>query len=488
MMKKILTIAILFYAPALYAADVLVSSVAELNAALSIVRPGESIIWKSGTYADIVIDFTAPVKGNAAQRIYLKAEIPGKTVFTGRSRIFIAGEYLQVEGFLFDGPSTLGEREDVIVFHAQKKTSRTAIHCRLTNCALINYTPADAHINNDWIILYGTDNEVDHCSLKGKTNQGPFLVVTYEKPEGFVDGSDKCPSTRHHVHHNYFGFRSMPTDNGGEDIRTGDSKTSFTRGFNVFEYNFFEDHRNEPEVISNKSCDNIYRYNSFYNCDGALVLRHGNRCLVYGNYINGKTGRGYSGGIRIIGQGHTVFNNYLENQEGAAHEEMKAPVTIMAGMPSSPVSGYFAADSAVVCFNTIVNATGPVFHIGVKNKTDNPIQPKQVTLEQNIVIRPQGTNAIALVADDPASIGLSLDNVYAGGKDIRQKGWSAISDASLTEKNGFWYANAPAAKNALLLIRKRTEPFQLSLNDEDIAVFNPLWVLQRKDAGASWKP
>jgi poly(beta-D-mannuronate) lyase len=278
----------------------------------------------------------------------------------------------------------------------------------------------------------------------------------------------------------------MPTDNGGEDIRAGDSKTSFTRGFNVFEYNYFDDHRNEPEVISNKSCDNIYRFNTFNNCDGALVLRHGNRCLVYGNYINGKTGRGYSGGIRIIGEDHTVFNNYLENQEGAESEAMKAPVTLMAGIPSSPVSGYFAASRALVCFNTIVHATGPVFHEGVKNHTDNPVAPHDITLLQNAVIEPQGKNAIPFVAEDPGSIALSRDNVYTGGKSINQKGWREAAGTDFIQKNGYWYTKAPAEKEALEGVRKRIAPFQLVLSDEAISVFNPAWIMQRKDVGVSW--
>ncbi|MBS1564384.1 MAG: hypothetical protein JST39_08335, partial [Bacteroidetes bacterium] len=56
----------------------------------------------------------------------------------------------------------------------------------------------------------------------------------------------------------------------------------------------------------------------------------------------------------------------------------------------------------------------------------------------------------------------------------------------LTEKNGFWYLNTPASKDALAAIRTRIEPFHLSMNDKDISVFNTSWVVSRKDVGVSW--
>lgn len=40
--------------------------------------------------------------------------------------------------------------------------------------------------------------------------------------------------------------------------------------------------RGENENICNKSCDNIYRYNTFGEGVSELSLRHGNRCQVYG--------------------------------------------------------------------------------------------------------------------------------------------------------------------------------------------------------------
>lgn len=481
-MKKLFLLLLLFCQSAAFAKDYRVATIPDFEVALQQVRPGESIIWMNGTYTDLKIDFTPKTNGSKESKIYLKAETPGKVMLKGASQLFMGGNHLQVEGFLFTGTSTLGERDDVISFRSRKNVS--ANYCRVTGCAFNDYSPADANINNDWIIIYGTHNEVDHCYLKGKTNLGPYLVVAYDKPKDFVDGSDACLSTYHSIHHNYFGYRTMPGDNGGECIRTGDSKTSMTKGFNIFEYNYFEKEENEPEVISNKSCDNIYRFNTLYGNDGALVLRHGNRCVVYGNYINGKTGRGNSGGIRIIGEDHVVFNNYIENTEGG-NKSLKAPITIMGGIPASPINGYFAGHNAVVCFNTVVNAVGPVIHAGAYAKTKEPIAPENIVVAQNTIINPQGKNPVALKEESNVSFKLFSGNIYTGGLTLIRKGLRELEEAQLNYRNGFWYRKESADKTLVELIIAKTKVHKLNLTAAAITVFNPAWIVTKKDVGVN---
>ena len=56
-----------------------------------------------------------------------------------------------------------------------------------------------------------------------------------------------------------------------------------------------------------------------------MVIRHGQKCFVYGHYMNGKSGRNESAGLRAINPNNTFFNNYVENLEGG-NKEMKAPI------------------------------------------------------------------------------------------------------------------------------------------------------------------
>lgn len=458
-------------------AQIAVSNKDEFKSALSKIKAGEAIIWKNGEYKNIQIEFNA--KGDPKNRIILKAETPGKVIFTGNSQLIIKGVWLQAEGFLFEGTSTL-EKGDVISF------SPDASYSRITNCAIINYSPVDPMANNNWMGMQGTYNEVDHCYFKGKTNQGPYLVVRYKKEAGYVDGSDVAPSTYHHIHHNYFGYRTLPTDNGGEVMRIGDSFTSFTHGFNIIEYNFFEDHRLEPEVISNKSWNNIYRFNTFNSNDGALVIRHGQQCFVYGNYFNGKSGRNISGGIRVINPNNTVFNNYLENLEGG-NEGMKAPITIMSGLVGSALNEYYPADNAIIAFNTVVNSVGPAIRLGVGNLSKGKplLAPRNVWLVGNAILNTAGkNNAPILVEDNKPTYQLS-DNIYTTGT-TGEKGFSIIGKEKVSVRNGFRFVTIKPEKPVVDSINQRLAVHKIKLSESEMTQFNPKWKLDKKEVGVSW--
>ncbi len=482
-MKYLLTIVCFIVYATSNATDYQVASEADLKSALAKAKAGDVIIWKNGTYNNITINFETTAKGTVNQPIILKTQTAGKAVFTGNSQLLVKGDYLKAEGFLFEGISTLtSENGDVMAFGSN------AAHCRITNCAVVNYTPKDELVNNNWISLQGTFNEVDHCYFTGKTNQGPYLVVRYKKEKGYVDGSDVAVSTHHHIHHNYFGYRTLPTDNGGEDMRIGDSFTSFTHGFNIIEYNYFEDHRLEAEVISNKSWDNIYRFNTFIGNDGQMVLRHGQKCFVYGNYFDGKSGRNTSGGIRIINANQTVFNNYITNAEGSEKDVSKAGIVIMCGLVESPLNGYYPADNAVIAYNTAVNCVGPVVKIGYGNKSKGKpfTSPQNLVIVSNLIINSLGNKSKAAIEIEPVTYSVCSTNFYTnGGSDV--KGFSAIIPKNITTKAGFKYAAMPVNQAIIDTINQRLKIHNIKLSTEDITHFNPAWQLDKKDVGVNWK-
>src|SRR5205085_451321 len=83
------------------------------------------------------------------------------------------------------------------------------------------------------------------------------------------------------------------------------------------------------EIISSKSCENVYRFNTFLDCAGMLTLRHGNRCLVEGNFFLGHHKHG-AGGIRVIGEDHKIINNYFEAVD-------QGGFWVTSGIPASPM-------------------------------------------------------------------------------------------------------------------------------------------------------
>ena len=145
----------------LFAEKKFVSNVSEINSVLATIQPGDSIVMKDGVWIDSKIIFTA--NGNLENSIYLTAETPGKVVLTGTSTLRIAGDYLVVEGLFFkDGHSSSGA---VVEF---RNSGIESNYSRLTNCAIVNYNPADKNTDYKWISLYGTHNRVDHCYIQGQ--------------------------------------------------------------------------------------------------------------------------------------------------------------------------------------------------------------------------------------------------------------------------------------------------------------------------------
>ena len=231
----------------LNAAKYFVASVSEFNTALGQVQPGDSIVMKAQVWTNAKIIFQK--NGTQQDSIYLVSEIPGKVILSGTSTLRIAGKYLVVDGLYF----TNGYSDDggVIEF---RNGSNNAQYCRLTNTAIINYNPSNSSTDYKWISLYGDHNRVDHCYLKGKTHSGTTLVVWLSSTPNY-----------HLIDHNYFAFRPELGVNGGETIRVGTSDWSMYDSYTTVEYNYFEECNGEIEIISNKSCENIYRYNTFKN-------------------------------------------------------------------------------------------------------------------------------------------------------------------------------------------------------------------------------
>lgn len=315
-----------------------------LEAAIRQAQPGDTIVMADGAWKDAEILFRA--KGTSGAPITLRAQTPGKVVLSGASSLRFVGEHLVVDGLLFkDGAVPKGH---VVAFRGD--SDEEASDCRLTNTAIIDYNPpGDIPESSTWVSLYGARNRVDHCRFVGKNNASPLLIVWLNgQPNG------------HLIDHNIFARRTFKGENGGETIRIGDSKTSMQNSRTVVEQNLFEDCDGEVEIISNKSCENIYRHNTFRRSAGTLTLRHGNRCTVDGNWFFGD-GKASAGGIRVIGEGHRIVNNYLEDLTG---EKFFSAIGFMAAVENSEPNGYLQVKRAFVAFNTVVNCRNS-FYFGI---------------------------------------------------------------------------------------------------------------------------
>ena len=338
---------------------------------------GDTIIMKNGTWANQSILFKAT--GTVDHPVVLMAETAGSAILTGTSKLGFSGQYVIVSGLYFKDGTLSGS--DVISF--RYSSSDLAQNCRLTNCAIVNYNPSVNTVDSKWVSLYGINNQVDHCSFENKTNSGTLLVVW------LTSGV----TVNHVISNNYFGYRNSNLDadgnelNGQEIIRVGDSSTSMTFANCTVTGNFFEKCNGEIEVISNKSCGNLYTNNLFLECKGMLTLRHGNNCTVAGNYFFGN-GVSESGGVRIIGENHKVYNNYFENLKGT---DYRAALCIVRGKENSALNEYFQVKNALVAFNTMVNCSQS-FSINYNSSTSLTLPPINSVIAHNHVYNTSSSN------------------------------------------------------------------------------------------------
>ncbi|MFA6540613.1 MAG: chondroitinase-B domain-containing protein [Bacteroidota bacterium] len=424
-MKKLMfTIACVAFAVALEAKEYTVSSASQITAALNSIQPGDTITMNGGIWNSQSIVFAA--NGTAAKPILLRASSYGSVILSGTSSLKIGGTYLIVDWLKFEnGYSPSGSA----VIEFRDNNGNGSRYCRLTRTSITSYNPVDKTKDYKWVSLYGQYNRVDHCSFENKTNIGTTLVVWLENKPNY-----------HTIDHNYFGPRPVYGDNGAETIRVGTSDWSMYDSYTTVEYNYFDRCDGEIEIISNKSCENIYRYNVFVSCQGMLTLRHGNRCSVYGNYFFANNAEN-SGGIRIIGEDHKVYNNYIEKTAGSS---MKTGITMTNGVPNSPLNRYFQVKRALVVFNTLIENRYS-FNIGAGKDSELSLPPLDCVIANNLVWSTH--SPLMTYTDTPVSMAYEGNIFYGAALGItKPAGITAVDPKMIYAADSLWRigANSPA--------------------------------------------
>ncbi|MDN5214897.1 polysaccharide lyase 6 family protein [Fulvivirgaceae bacterium BMA12] len=317
--------------------QVLVHDLMEFEKAVQAAQPGDVISLANGVWSDTELLFEA--NGTAEKPVTLTAEEKGRVFLEGASNLRIAGEHLVVSGLVFRNGFT--PTNEVISFKKDKKN--LANHCRVSECVIDNFSNPERFETDTWVAIYGKNNRFDHNYLTGKRNHGVTLAVRLN--------SEESRENDHLIDHNYFGPRPNLGANGGETLRIGTSHYSLTNSRTVVEYNYFDRCNGEHEIISNKSCQNTYRDNTFFECRGTLTMRHGNETTVDGNFFFGN-GKVNTGGIRIINEKQTVTNNYFYDLTGY---RFRGALVIMNGVPNSPLNRYFQVKESVASNNTFIN-------------------------------------------------------------------------------------------------------------------------------------
>ena len=302
---------------------------AGIQKALEKARPGDTLIIRNGEYSDLRLEWKA--SATSENPVVVAAQTPGGVRLSGRTSLHISGSGLEVRGLLLQG--CVADKGTLVEF---RNGDDLATGCRLTECVIDACNPARRDVNYSYVHLYGRGNRVDHCSFTGKLNLGVTLIVMLSYPD--------CDENYHSVDHNYFGPRPVYGSNGAETIRVGTSQQCMQNSRSQITDNLFDRCNGEVEVVSIKSCENTIARNVFYECQGVLALRHGDRNVAEGNLFIGHGVRN-TGGLRIVGEDQVVRGNTML---GLAGERFFSALALMYGVPNSLPNRYMQVQRTIV--------------------------------------------------------------------------------------------------------------------------------------------
>lgn len=343
-----------------------VNNMVELNYALSEAEAGDIIILNDGSYSGGFMPVQGK-RGKAGDPIKIKAANNGMAELSGDEGLYFGNcSNITIEGLKITacGRKYPDNLTKVIWFEGCN-------NMRITRC---HFKVNEVEDNTTYVLVSGEDshhNRIDCNLFEGKHKSGLMLDIT---------GGVSQVSQYDVVEYNHFVDNTPTIDNGKETVRIGLSGLSLSSSFSVIQYNLFEDCSGEPEIISIKACDTDVKYNTFRNSQGQLVLRHGDRNKAYGNYFFANDGRPNEGGIRVYGNDHKIYNNYMEGLTATAIQIDKGNAHT-----TGKLTAAWTPRRIEVCFNTIVDCDENI-EIGKRYIYD----PEDCIIANNIITGSKG--------------------------------------------------------------------------------------------------
>lgn len=408
----------------------LVYNQAELKSAIKNAKPGDSILLSSSSnWKNTFINFEA--EGTFEKPIVLSG-YPTAVNLSGNSSIKIGGNYLVVQQLNFvDGFAT---DRATIEFRTKNKLAN---NCRVSNCKIENYSKPVRFDTDSWIIFFGKNNRFDHNFIGDKLNGGCTLIVELN--------DEKSQNNLHSIDSNFFAGRSPLGSNGGETIRVGVSRYSMTSSQTIIKDNIFYRNSGEVEIISIKSCNNQILNNTFFECEGSVVLRHGQSSTVANNIFIGNF-KPYTGGIRIIDSGHIVKNNLFVGLNG---NRFRSSITVMNAVPNSLPSRYLHVKDAIIERNLFINCSNFLF--GGGKDVERTLAPSNVLFSNNTML----SFKQFMFEDDNNDGGIQFKNNTTNQPISLVKGFNTVQSIMAVAV----YKTAPQLKGLEVMVNKQYKQY-----------------------------
>jgi len=136
-----------------------------------------------------------------------------------------------------------------------------------------------------------------------------------------------------------------------------------------------------------------------------LTLRHGNSCTVDGNYFFGN-GISDTGGVRMIGENHKVYNNYFEKLRGTNY---RSAICIVRGKLNSLANEYFQVKNGLVAFNTMVDCSES-FSVNYNSSSTCTMPPIGTVIAHNNISNSSSSNVNVDVDQSNVSMDITWKN------------------------------------------------------------------------------
>jgi hypothetical protein len=381
-----------------------VTSYSQLQTQINSAVAGDTIIVANGTYS---ADSTLTINrtGTAAAPIVIAAETIGGVEIRGSRGISFSSPaaYITLKGFKLTHASSISIPSGTKFI----RLTRNIIELTIPKGSDVSY-----------LNISGDDVEIDHNELRNKSTLGEMLDIA---------GSGSQVARRLWVHHNYFHDFTSPGGNGAETIRWGLSGLSLSTGNGLCEYNLFVRCEGENEMISNKSSGNTYRYNTVLDCvGGEISQRHGDNCLYYGNFMRNTQG------IRVYGDSHLIFSNYLEGNSNGINMG-NGDGDVHAG---DALTSHDRPDNNVVVFNTLINNASQ-YEMGGRT---GGLGATNTTFANNIIVG--GSTAVSISSTAPYTNPVWSGNIIwnaANVGNIPSSGYVSVDPLLVADSNGVYH-------------------------------------------------
>ena len=325
----------------------------EAYVAVAQLQPGDTLLFINGSYQDVQLILTK--SGNSKKPIVVMAETPGQVVFCGDAKVELRGTYTEFNGIYF----TNGNRNpNQWKSHGPGLVAMYAGYCRVTNCAFNNFDEANSAYITTSLDDKGnvpTHCRIDHCSF---TNKLTFDQVINLNNQSAPDKESKiiAPAMYHRVDHCFFS-NPKKKGNAGGAIRIGYYRNALGRC--LVDSNVFVRQDSEAEIITSKSMENVYYGNTFFNCQGTLNFRHGDKQVAINNYFlsNDEKYNGY-GGMFIWGSNHIIAGNYFSLSQTL---DARGNAAIYLN-PGAAGTEHALAFGSIIANNVFVNNNGYAIH------------------------------------------------------------------------------------------------------------------------------